>query len=502
MKEFLHKRVKGGGAITGSHQLQDKYLPQVYADAKQDLKEKLVDCKVSVIFDETPDTEGRCVLNILLAPLKKDDSNRIVSYLVDTVFMDKCDHSTVSQAIIKVLHEYEIKSENVISFNTDNAAYMLKAFNTVLTNLFANSVHITCLSHICNLIGDTFKKPFDEVNSFLLYMTRVFYMAGSRKRRYMKFLTDKMPQSRATMCPNPCTTRWNSWFEAVLYHSKHFHLYKSFIEAEMASCSSIPDSLENLNRILQNKETHDSCMIQLAIIADKCMPIVQLTDLFQGHSSLTVRVFEYLEDMMINFTNNSVLAYDAVQTHFDNDAGDTMSMRTKLNIIKLVTEAYCLAMDKLTKYMEHGQPAIDFLKQCRIFNPRRLALISTVKADYTAIPGMQDVPDQEFRAYVEIHGPAAVAASVSGLVDLDLFWIGIQDILPNLSRIAIIYKDVVTSTADAERSNSLYKLVLNARRRSLSEKSLRALLFLYYNQRLTSGSAGDDDDFEIDVELY
>lgn len=55
MKEFLHKRVKDGGAIAGSHQLQDKYLPQVYADAKQDLKDKPVDCKVRIIFDEMPE---------------------------------------------------------------------------------------------------------------------------------------------------------------------------------------------------------------------------------------------------------------------------------------------------------------------------------------------------------------------------------------------------------------------------------------------------------------
>ena len=123
-------------------------------------------------------------------PFKKYDS-----YFVDSTFMDKCDHSTVSLAITKVLHDYEVQSKNVISFTTDNATFMLKAFNKALTNFFANSVHITYLSHICSLISNFIKKLFDEVNNFILYFSRVFYMAGSCKRWYLKFLIEKMLKS-------------------------------------------------------------------------------------------------------------------------------------------------------------------------------------------------------------------------------------------------------------------------------------------------------------------
>lgn len=42
--------------------------------------------------------------------------------------------------------------------------------------------------------------------------------------------------------------------------------------------------------------------------------------------------------------------------------------------------------------------------------------------------------------------------------------------------------------ADAERSNSIYKLVLSNRRRSTTNQNLRALVFLYHNQRLCSGA--------------
>jgi len=56
--------------------------------------------------------------------------------------------------------------------------------------------------------------------------------------------------------------------------------------------------------------------------------------------------------------------------------------------------------------------------------------------------------------------------------------------LPNMCSIAATYKDAVCNSADAERSNSLYNMILSERRRSLKETSLQALLFLYYNNGL------------------
>lgn len=234
MRRFLREKVTNGGAIPGYHQLQEKYLDAVYQKEKEELK-NLIDRKpVAVIFDETPDVEGRCVLNILIAPLEKDESGRILAYLADTVFLKECNHSTVSQAVVQCLHEYSISNENVIVFDTDNATYMKKAYTAALQSLFPNSIHITCMAHIMNLIGDAFRRPFEKVNSFQLSFSQMFYQAGSRKRRYLQFLSAKLPPAKkATMAPNPCATRWNSWFSAVQYHSEHFPWYKEFIELEV-----------------------------------------------------------------------------------------------------------------------------------------------------------------------------------------------------------------------------------------------------------------------------
>lgn len=228
MKKFLNEK-----AIPGFHQLQEKYLGAVYEREKGELKTLLAGKPVAVIFDETPDVEGRCVLNILLAPLEKDQSGPILAYLADTVFFEQCNHSTVSVAVVRCLQEYSINNEDVIVFDTDNAAYMKKAFATALQALYSNSLHITCMAHIMNLISNAFHKPFVQLNSFMMSFSQMFSNAGSRKRRYLCFMTNGLPRKKVTMPPNSCATRWNSWFSAVQYHQEYFGLYKEFIEMEI-----------------------------------------------------------------------------------------------------------------------------------------------------------------------------------------------------------------------------------------------------------------------------
>ena len=176
------------------------YLGAVYEREKEELKTLLAGKPVAVIFNKTPDVEGRCVLNILLAPLEKDHSGRILAYLADTVFLEQCNHSTVSVTVVRCLQEYSINNEDVIVFNTDNAACMKKAFPAALQSLFPNSLHITCMAHIINLIGNAFRKPFVQLNSSMLSISQMFFNAGSCKRRYLCFLTNKLPEKRQS-CP-------------------------------------------------------------------------------------------------------------------------------------------------------------------------------------------------------------------------------------------------------------------------------------------------------------
>lgn len=250
-------------------------------------------------------------------------------------------------------------------------------------------------------------------------------------------------------------------------------------------CSLWRDSETEMAQCLQ---------VQLSIMADKCERILQLLDISQSRKPITTKVFDYFEDLHMNFTANKELQYESCAEHFE---GLDVHHAAKTHILNLVHLAYSNAEEKLTKYMSEGQPAINFLREVRVFDPRYISFMEDSVSGYTHIPGFSAVPNDEFDAYFQRLGPAALKASACGVVDLDVFWDGLLERLPVLSALAKRYKDVIVNSADAERSNSLYKLVLSSRRRSITNSNLKALVFLYHNQRLTSG-VFERDELKID----
>ena len=163
LREFLTTRVKNDGAIPGSSQLRDEYLLDVYVVEKEELKQKFNGKKVAILTDELSDDEGRYVMDVLAVILDFDELSphgNTCAYLLDTHFLTSTNNVTVSQTVLKVVNEYDISFDNVLIFNSDNVAYMKKAFSSTLSVIFPNCVHITCHSHIVNLVVSDFKKNF------------------------------------------------------------------------------------------------------------------------------------------------------------------------------------------------------------------------------------------------------------------------------------------------------------------------------------------------------
>ena len=127
MRKFLHTRVVSGGAIPKCSQLRDSLL----CASRSELKEKAENKRVVLIVDELSDDKGRYVLDILAVFLDFDDlsqNGNTVAYLLDTHFLTATNNRTVSQAVVKTVHEYSIGYDDVRIFNSGNVAYMKKAF--------------------------------------------------------------------------------------------------------------------------------------------------------------------------------------------------------------------------------------------------------------------------------------------------------------------------------------------------------------------------------------
>ena len=207
-REYLEKRVPESGSLPGADQITQVYLPDVYATEKEKLIKKLEGRKVAVMGDETTDAAGNCVFNILAAILDDDEcgDEKLPVYLLEAVFIEKSNNITASQAVVRVVTDFHINFNNVLVFNSDNVAYMKKAFEDTLRVIFPNAVHVTCMAHITNVLADDFKKPFKlSITAFVKKFNAMLWHAHARRSRLTQFLKARRGKKLAVCKRNPNT---------------------------------------------------------------------------------------------------------------------------------------------------------------------------------------------------------------------------------------------------------------------------------------------------------
>jgi len=79
--------------------------------------------------------------------------------------------------------EINILFENLVFFITDNAAYMIKAFQ-IISPLIPQLRHNRCLAHILNLVGETwiYYKNFQFLANIVKHIKATFVYCPARKR--------------------------------------------------------------------------------------------------------------------------------------------------------------------------------------------------------------------------------------------------------------------------------------------------------------------------------
>uniref|UniRef100_H3B835 HAT C-terminal dimerisation domain-containing protein n=1 Tax=Latimeria chalumnae TaxID=7897 RepID=H3B835_LATCH len=149
LKEYLECNLKNVGIIPSLSHLRQFYLPRVFENHVTEMKEKLKTCNgMSIVTDETTDTEDRCVLNIL-GVLGEPECE--LELKLNVLFLDSVNFKSVSQAIWETLDKFEVPFDR-ITVVVDNAMYMKKVWEQNLKPLFLNAVHVTCNAHLLNLV--------------------------------------------------------------------------------------------------------------------------------------------------------------------------------------------------------------------------------------------------------------------------------------------------------------------------------------------------------------
>lgn len=466
MKPFFMKHCKQGGSLTSCINLRERYLPQVFEEHLAAVKEQLKGKSVSIIVDETTDDRDKSVLNVLAGNLDK-------LFLIDVVFMKECNQQTLAQAVLKSLTNVGIEYNDVCCFVTDNAAYCKAAFSNILKHVLPNCIHVGCMAHILNLVGEDLVKDayFREVEIFVKDIKNAFKRQPARKRRFVEYLNEMTHPEGGKLPPEPCSTRWGTWFNAVSYHRTHLHAYKSFFTAE----ASDAENIRRIRLVLGSTESTDQLLLKMNFISESCPKIQHTLTKLEGNNPFAPLIYSMMNGLLTYLMRGCVKITFGDET----DIGLTKLNRAQRNTaMDHFHDGFSRAFQKLSKYTDDNA-AMDYYKLCRVFDPRQLATIDNDITKYAKLQNLNNPSEQlmeEWDIYIQ-----AAKDQLPADFNLYKFW-GAMDLrTPTLAGIAIEHIWRKTTSVDAERSFSLYKHLLDDRRMRLTEVHTKQLLLLYFN---------------------
>ena len=465
MKPFFMKHSKNGGALTSANNLRDRYLPPVYAEHFAVVKEKLEGKPVLVIIDETTDERDKSVMNVLVGQLDK-------LYLIDVVFMDACNQQTVAQATLRSLASAGIDYNNVVCFVTDNAAYCKAAYNNILKNVLPNCIHVGCMAHILNLVGEDLVKDeyFKEVEVFVNDIKNIFKKRPARKSRFAAHLRE-INHDVKSLPPEPVATRWGTWFDAVSYHSTHLDAYRTFFASE----DSEAENVKRVRRVLGEEESSDRLLLKMNFITESCPKIKNTLTKLEGNKPFAPTMYTMVDGLCIYLMRGTAKTTFGTET----DSGlDKLTRAEKDEAVEHFHDAFNRAHLKFSKHVDRSM-AMDYYKLCRVFDPRQLSMITNDITKYKTLRGLQN-PSESLQEEWDIYMTAA-KEELPEEFDLAKFWKGLGQRIPTLGKIATEHIWTKVTSVDAERSFSKYKHMLDDRRESLTVKHTKALLILYFN---------------------
>lgn len=197
LKTFLESNL--GIMIPDESTLRKNYMDDCFEGVLTQIQADLEGAPVWIGMDETTDRMGRYVGNVMVGKL--DNQGYHHPYLINCAFLDKCDSSVVARLIndtMKMIPNFDPDQAKVLV--SDATPYMVKAGKD-LKVFYPSLVHVTCIAHAFHRICKKVRETFNDVNSLISCMKKIFLKAPSRRCIY------KQSYPNLPFPPEPIVTR-------------------------------------------------------------------------------------------------------------------------------------------------------------------------------------------------------------------------------------------------------------------------------------------------------
>ena len=178
LRGFLQKYT--GKSIPDESTVRKNYIERCYNKTINVIRAKLDKKKIWVSIDETTDSLGCYVANVIVGEMNEENSGDI--FLLNCEILEKANFSTISKLFDRTMNYLwpnGVQHDSVLLFLTDAVLYMVKAANS-LKALYSKMVHVTCLAHACHRVAEDIRGYFPDVDKLIGNVKKVFLKSPSR----------------------------------------------------------------------------------------------------------------------------------------------------------------------------------------------------------------------------------------------------------------------------------------------------------------------------------
>jgi len=140
--------------------LRKTYVEDCYQETMDEIRNEVKNKKIWVSIDETTDSEGRYVANVIIGTLPVNGPGK--HFLLASEVLEKANHTTISKLFDKALFSLwpkGIQHDDVILFVSDAAPYMVKAAKSIQA-FYSKMIHVTCLAHGLHRVCEKIRAEF------------------------------------------------------------------------------------------------------------------------------------------------------------------------------------------------------------------------------------------------------------------------------------------------------------------------------------------------------
>lgn len=313
-KNFLEKYT--GKHIPDESTLRKNYLGPCYENVIIAIREVIGNSDIWIAVDETTDTNGRYIANLIVGVLKHDTPSQ--PYLLACKELPKTNHSTISRFIndsLKILWPAGGNDENLRLFLSDAAPYMVKTGDS-LKVFYPNIVHVTCVAHMLNRVAEKVRELFPNVNKLINNVKKCFLKSPSRIQLYKETLPG-LP-----LPPEPVITRWGTWIEAVIFNANNYEGIKTVVEKLDNDLSASVESCKKMFNLPTVKN-------DLAFIKINFSGLIQAITNLEDTKLTLVQSLEIMKNIISELSNiqgdkGSIIKTKTTQLHQKNKGFQVM----------------------------------------------------------------------------------------------------------------------------------------------------------------------------------